>query len=184
VEELPMFPVQPEFMSEVRLRVNIARQIDVQQHRLMKKKKQADWFIQAAEEADIILDDDFAPGNDDDDDDGSSQDKATERRNLTELQYQLTDLLGRSLVSNRHSAKYPTKTGKLSLPYLNENAKDGAVELIRNEKKKGLKKKDVTNSNELPQEKKKKRKSRNRSSKQSSTVTDKSDQTENQSQAA
>jgi len=179
-EELQSFPIQAEFMSEVRARVTIARQIDIQQHRLMKKKKQSDWFIQAAEEADIILDDEF--NDDDDDDDGGGQDKATEKRKLTELQNRLSSMLGRSLMSNKHSAKYPTKTGKLSVPYLNEKSHDGALEVIRNEKKKIVKSDDTTKLNKL--QKKKKWRSHKRSSKKTSSSLDKSSKTEGQSETA
>lgn len=54
--ELPPFPVDSNIMTQVKKRLELARSLEVMEHRTRKANANNDWFRRAAEEADILLD--------------------------------------------------------------------------------------------------------------------------------
>lgn len=56
-EDLPTFPVQQNYLSAVKERVNLAKELDKLDLRVRKGNSESGWFKKAADEMDIILDD-------------------------------------------------------------------------------------------------------------------------------
>ncbi|KAJ8932925.1 hypothetical protein NQ314_014342 [Rhamnusium bicolor] len=56
-EDLPIFPVQEDYLIAVKERVNLARELDKLQLQVRKANSEAGWFQKAAEDMDIVVDD-------------------------------------------------------------------------------------------------------------------------------
>ncbi|XP_059172236.1 ATP-dependent RNA helicase DDX24-like [Physella acuta] len=108
-EELPIMPVDMELMPAVKQRVDLARQIDVKEYRLKKKRLKNNFFTKAAQEMDMIIDDKALL-----EDLGDSAEQARDRNLLKQMKAQLAAALRGSLMPLRMS-KYPTKSGQLSI---------------------------------------------------------------------
>ncbi|KAK2189291.1 hypothetical protein NP493_109g00000 [Ridgeia piscesae] len=112
-EELPIFPVESDYMAGVKARVNLARQIDKEEHIMTKRRKQNSWFEKAAKEMDIELDEEELLH-----DLGDSMEQSQQRQRLAQLRHLLVVMLRQPMVTQHFSSKYPTKSGKLRLPFM------------------------------------------------------------------
>ncbi|XP_013075127.2 ATP-dependent RNA helicase DDX24-like isoform X2 [Biomphalaria glabrata] len=108
-EELPMMPVEVDLFPAVKIRVNLARNIDVKEYRLKKKRLRNNFFTKAAQEMDMIVDDDRLL-----EDLGDSVQQAQDKQQLQQMKAQLEAFIRCPLAPLRMS-KYPTKSGQLIL---------------------------------------------------------------------
>ncbi|CAD5118618.1 DgyrCDS7302 [Dimorphilus gyrociliatus] len=114
-DDLNDFPLDLGHLKVAKERVNLARQIDVEQHRVRKTNVTNRWFEQAAEEAGIILDERQIV------DEGI--DAADFKRRNQYLKKELNELLKQPLT--RISTKYPDLIVK------KQNDTDNAVKLAK-----------------------------------------------------
>ncbi|XP_035826178.1 ATP-dependent RNA helicase DDX24 isoform X2 [Aplysia californica] len=106
-EDLPVIPVEMDLMPAVKMRVGLARDIDVKEYRVKKKRMRNNFFTKAAEEMDMIIDDRHLL-----EDLGDTVDQEQDKQQLRQMKSQLTTALRGSLAPLRMT-KYPTKSGKL-----------------------------------------------------------------------
>lgn len=60
-QDLPIFPVEDNYLNAVKMRVNLARELDKIELHVKKANSEAGWLQKAAEEMDIIVDNDLYP---------------------------------------------------------------------------------------------------------------------------
>lgn len=110
-EDLPLFPVADKYLSAVKDRVNLAREIDVQELKLRRKNTDIGWLKKQAKEMDIMVDDmsDFSEADLYDSDDGGGViERSLERRELKQKQDALKRLLAKPIFPKGISYKYPS----------------------------------------------------------------------------
>ncbi|XP_028398724.1 ATP-dependent RNA helicase DDX24-like [Dendronephthya gigantea] len=105
--EPPDFPVDIEYLNEIRKRVSLARTIDKEEHQFRKKKWSNDWFLNNAKEAELEIDEDLL------EDLGDSREQRVMKERLSGKKAELNALLDIPLASSGFVGKYPTKEGKL-----------------------------------------------------------------------
>lgn len=59
-EEIPEMPVELYLLDKLKARVQLARQIDITQHKVKKEKHERNWLKEAAEAMELELDSDLA----------------------------------------------------------------------------------------------------------------------------
>ncbi|BFZ16915.1 hypothetical protein BsWGS_19954 [Bradybaena similaris] len=106
-EELPILSVDTDFLPAVKHRVALARNIDVTEYRMKKKRLKNNFFTKAAEEMDMIIDESNLL-----EDTGDEVMQAEEKQLLTQMKAQLSSALQRPLAP-LHMTKYLTKSGHL-----------------------------------------------------------------------
>ncbi|RUS78375.1 hypothetical protein EGW08_013868 [Elysia chlorotica] len=107
-EDLPLLPIENDLMPAVKQRVSLARELDVKEYRLKKKRVKNNFFIKAAEEMDMIIDDSRLL-----EDLGDNEDQAQEKQQLVQMKARLEKALRGTLAPLRMT-KYPTKSGQLA----------------------------------------------------------------------
>ena len=58
--DIPEMPIELDLLDKLKKRVQLARKIDVAQHRVRKEKHEKNWMKEAAEAMEIKLDSDLA----------------------------------------------------------------------------------------------------------------------------
>lgn len=53
---MPLFPVSDRYLSAVRQRVDLAREVDVQELKLKRAQNEIGWMKKTAEEMDMVID--------------------------------------------------------------------------------------------------------------------------------
>ncbi|XP_064625673.1 ATP-dependent RNA helicase DDX24-like isoform X2 [Lineus longissimus] len=124
-EDLPLFPINDEILPAIHARVELARKIDVEEHRVRKANHSNNWFKKAAEEMDIELDEDLL------EDTGSREDQRHHKDKLKMMRADLNAVLKASLIPRSFSGKYPTKSGKLVLPHTPSTEESDAISRVR-----------------------------------------------------
>ncbi|KAI4469399.1 rna helicase [Holotrichia oblita] len=125
-EDLPLFPIQENYLDAVKKRVNLAREIDKLEFKVKKSNSSTGWLQKAAEEMDIILDDDLQKDPDEYDDSNNQKKAATVKRKL------LNALLEKPIFPRSFSGKYPLSFEDPEV-LLNQGAREeNAVEVMRN----------------------------------------------------
>ncbi|KAI0942156.1 hypothetical protein AcW1_009535 [Taiwanofungus camphoratus] len=64
-EEIPEMPVELYLLDKLKARVQLARQIDITQHKVKKEKHERNWLKEAAEAMELELDSDLASASED-----------------------------------------------------------------------------------------------------------------------
>lgn len=106
-EHLPLLPIELDLMPAVKQRVQLARTINVAEHRSKKVKLHNDFFSKTAEEMDMIFDDKvLVPGMED------SVSQMEEKHRVRQMKYELSAML-KGTLAPLHMTKYPLKPGKL-----------------------------------------------------------------------
>ncbi|XP_074042289.1 ATP-dependent RNA helicase DDX24 [Leptinotarsa decemlineata] len=122
-EDIPVFPIQQNFLNAVKHRVNLARELDKLQLQVRKANSEAGWFQKAAEEMDIIVDD-FSRKHD-------TKDAQRCKKSADIKRKHLASLLATPIFPKGFSGSYPLSS-QLSLS-LNEGVKEEkAVDLMKN----------------------------------------------------
>ncbi|XP_022102555.1 ATP-dependent RNA helicase DDX24-like isoform X2 [Acanthaster planci] len=110
-DDIPSFPVDHMYYSAVKERVDLARLIDLTNHRMEKKKHTNNWFIKAAKDLDVDLDEDLILH-----DLGDAREQGQHERKLQHMKGELKSLLKRTIFPRGSSWLYPTAAGKLVSP--------------------------------------------------------------------
>ncbi|CAH1980856.1 unnamed protein product [Acanthoscelides obtectus] len=133
-EDLPIFPVQQNYLNNVKQRVNLARELDHLQLQVQKANSEEGWYQKAARDMDIIVDDDTKKYN--------TKEADKFKKIIVTKRKQLTAMLNIPIFPRGFSGKYPLG------PEMNvhdvqkeENAIEVMKNAIANDTKSGNKKK-------------------------------------------
>ncbi|KAL9960204.1 hypothetical protein ACROYT_G033626, partial [Oculina patagonica] len=108
--DLDSFPVDVTYMSSIRKRISLAKQIDKDEHKFKRKKSNNDWLLASAKAMDIEVDEDLL------EDLGDLGERKERQDKLKQMKAELSGLLKTPLIPDGFSGKYPTKTGALLMP--------------------------------------------------------------------
>ncbi|NXE21088.1 DDX24 helicase, partial [Ardeotis kori] len=133
-EELPFFPVETKYMTSIKERVNLARQIEKAEFFNSRAKQHNSWLQQAADALEIDLDDDMLMGKK-----ASEQEESQKQKMLKGMKKQLKHMLSQPLFKVLMKTKYPTQSGKLLLPQTSVGISESALGTVS--KKQAKKKK-------------------------------------------
>ncbi|OBZ67324.1 ATP-dependent RNA helicase MAK5 [Grifola frondosa] len=107
-EEIPEMPVELYLLDKLKTRIQLARQIDVAQHRMRKEKHDRNWLKEAAEAMEIELDSDLASELEDEEDVPSKRKRKDADAKTGALKAELKQLLAQPLVARGVSTRYIT----------------------------------------------------------------------------
>ncbi|XP_075165605.1 ATP-dependent RNA helicase DDX24 [Haematobia irritans] len=123
-EDLPLFPVSDRYLGAVRERVDLAREVDVQELKLKRIQSEMGWMKKTAEEMDMVIDGyNDESGGSDQDEDAFIIEKRRNRIHLANTRHQLKTLLSRPIFPKGFSFKYPTASGGLQVPEMSNGSK-------------------------------------------------------------
>ncbi|ELU02510.1 hypothetical protein CAPTEDRAFT_152919 [Capitella teleta] len=123
--DLPIFPVESDFVASLKPRVSMAWSIDLEEHKVNKHKRENNWFEKQAKEMDIDLDEDLL------NDLGDSYEQARNRDKVYAMRASLDSLLSEPVIRAKQSGKYLTQTGKLYLPYMSSKHATDTVKSMK-----------------------------------------------------
>lgn len=109
-DDLPMFPIEDRYLSVVRDRVALARQLDKLELKARRSKSDIGWLKKTAKEMDILIDDqsDFSEGDlYGSDDEGGVVERSKDIRILKQKREQLKKMLAKPIFPKGFSFKYP-----------------------------------------------------------------------------
>ncbi|XP_013925905.1 PREDICTED: ATP-dependent RNA helicase DDX24 [Thamnophis sirtalis] len=135
-EELPFFPVEAKYMSAIKERVNLARQIEKIEYFNSRAKHENSWLQQAAEALELDLDDDELTGGQ-----FTEREESEKHRMLKGMKKQLKHLLNQPVFRGLMKTKYPTQSGKLVLSDYTGQHSQSALSAISKAQVKKVKKK-------------------------------------------
>lgn len=121
-EELPFFPVETKYMTSIKERMNLARQIEKAEFFNSRAKQHDSWLQQAAEALEVDLDDDLFMGRK-----ASEQEESQKQKMLKGMKKQLKHMLSQPLFKVFMKTKYPTQSGKLLLPQSSAGNSESAL---------------------------------------------------------
>ncbi|XP_010210736.1 PREDICTED: ATP-dependent RNA helicase DDX24 [Tinamus guttatus] len=136
-EEVPFFPVETKYLTSVKERMNLARQIEKVEFFNSRAKQHNSWLQQAAEALEIDLDDDVLMGGK-----ATEQEESQKQKMLKGMKKQLKHMLSQPLFKVLMKTKYPTQSGKLLLPQpsvSNSETALGTISKQQAKKKKSIK---------------------------------------------
>ncbi|KFV58015.1 ATP-dependent RNA helicase DDX24, partial [Gavia stellata] len=136
-EELPFFPVETKYMTSIKERMNLARQIEKTEFFNSRAKQHNSWLQQAAEALEIDPDDDMFMGKK-----SSEQEESQKQKMLKGMKKQLKHMLSQPLFKVLMKTKYPTQSGKLLLPQTSVGISESALGTVSKQqakKKKSMK---------------------------------------------
>uniref|UniRef100_A0A8C6Z349 ATP-dependent RNA helicase n=1 Tax=Nothoprocta perdicaria TaxID=30464 RepID=A0A8C6Z349_NOTPE len=136
-EELPFFPIETKYLTSVKQRMNLARQIEKVEFFNSRAKQHNSWLQQAAEALEIDLDDDDLMGGK-----ATEQEESQKQKMLKGMKKQLKHMLSQPLFKVLMKTKYPTQSGKLLLPQPSVSSSESALGTISKQqakKKKSIK---------------------------------------------
>ncbi|KAJ1748418.1 ATP-dependent RNA helicase [Coemansia sp. RSA 1821] len=100
------FPVDLDLIGRIKPRVDLARDVELREHRLNKAAHERNWFRKNAEELDIELDSDFMPSSDDERSAEAEHGNRHERQQIKGLKAQLSQMLNTKIFSRGTSGRY------------------------------------------------------------------------------
>ncbi|XP_015271006.1 PREDICTED: ATP-dependent RNA helicase DDX24 [Gekko japonicus] len=121
-EELPFFPVEMKYMTAIKERVNLARQIEKVEYFSNRAKQHNSWLQQAADALELDLEDEALMGGR-----PSEQEESQKQKMLKGMKKHLKHLLSQPVFKNLMKTRYPTQSGKLLLPDLSETSSQSAL---------------------------------------------------------
>ncbi|XP_053141567.1 ATP-dependent RNA helicase DDX24 [Hemicordylus capensis] len=137
-EELPFFPVETKCMSAIKEQVNLARQIEKVEYFKNRAKHHNSWLQQAADALELDLDDNLLIGGK-----PSEEEESEKQKMLKGMKKHLKHLLSQPVFKNLMKTKYPTQSGKLSLPNISGEHFQSALGAMSKAQLKKRKKQDV-----------------------------------------
>ncbi|GBC06794.1 hypothetical protein RclHR1_07050002 [Rhizophagus clarus] len=102
VDGLTDFPVDRSILNSMKQRINLARQIDQEEHKIQKMNHDNDWFKKTAQEFEIDLDDDEIVN------DSSKGSQKQIKEKIRSMKLELKSLLSQPLIPQGVSTKYLT----------------------------------------------------------------------------
>ncbi|KAG8272341.1 ATP-dependent RNA helicase ddx24 [Homalodisca vitripennis] len=144
-KDLPRFPIVSGLMEAVKLRVNLAREIDGMQLEYKRATSKVSWVQKAAEEMDLLLDEDEMP------DKVNDRTSAIIKRKIEVKMKQLKMLLKKSLTNHTFSYIYPSLNNAVE----NFKSEQSAIEAVRSATEDNQKKRKRRNQRPFRSKKKK-----------------------------
>lgn len=137
-----MFPVSDRHLKAVKDRVLLAREVDILDLKTRRIQSDIGWKEKAAEEMDIIIDDKTDSESDLED---ANDEKIEAHKNIKLLKtkrMRLAKMIAQELFPGGFSYKYPTSTGKLEIPSMEQEGDKSAITVMKDaiEEEKQLKK--------------------------------------------
>lgn len=127
-EDLTDFPIDLSILRAVQKRVELARKLEAESHRVRRSNYEDSWLQRAAKEMEIDLDERMLSNTDE-------KKKADTKRKLKAMQLQLSELLKKPLFPSGFSGKYLTHQGALEVPQVRMGSTAvQAVEARKNKK--------------------------------------------------
>ncbi|KAI8323217.1 P-loop containing nucleoside triphosphate hydrolase protein [Martensiomyces pterosporus] len=105
-KDLTLFPVDLDLLGRLKSRVDLARQIDLKEHKLNKLTHERNWFKKNAEELDIELDSDFMPSSDDEEGSELARSNKQGRLEIKSLKNRLKSMLSKKIMTRGISGRY------------------------------------------------------------------------------
>ncbi|KAI9500950.1 P-loop containing nucleoside triphosphate hydrolase protein [Coemansia spiralis] len=105
-KDIPLFPVDLDIVGRLKPRVELAREIDLREHKMNKLAHERNWFKKNAEELDIELDSDFLPSSDDERSSGVAHSEKMEKQQTKALKGRLDQLLSKKILGRGVSGRY------------------------------------------------------------------------------
>ncbi|KAL4079554.1 ATP-dependent RNA helicase [Scleroderma citrinum] len=109
--DIPDISIEMTLLDSLKTRVHLARQIDLQQHKVKKQSHERHWLKETAEAMDIELDSDFMSASEDDGKPSKYQKKRFDAK-IVSLKTELKELLAKPLLARGISARYITSGSK------------------------------------------------------------------------
>ncbi|KAJ2497420.1 ATP-dependent RNA helicase [Coemansia sp. RSA 1972] len=105
-KDITAFPIDLDLIGRLKPRVDLARDIELREHRLNKAAHEKNWFRKNAEEMEIELDSDFMPSSDDER--GAEDEHTTrkEKQQIRSLKSRLTQMLAKKIFGRGISGRY------------------------------------------------------------------------------
>ncbi|KAJ2079480.1 ATP-dependent RNA helicase [Coemansia sp. RSA 988] len=105
-KDISAFPIDLDLVGQLKPRVDLARDVDLREHKLNKQAHERNWFKKNADELDIDLDSDFIPSSDDEE--GAELDRSVrqEREHIKVLKSKLNYLLSQKIHGRGVSGRY------------------------------------------------------------------------------
>ncbi|KAJ1665224.1 ATP-dependent RNA helicase [Coemansia sp. RSA 1813] len=106
-KDISLFPVDLDLIGRLKPRVDIARDVDLREHKINKRTHEKNWFKKNAKELDIELDSDFMPSDDDDGEDSSIiHSEKIEKQQIKALKGRLSQMLSKKILGRGISGRY------------------------------------------------------------------------------
>ncbi|KAJ2808788.1 ATP-dependent RNA helicase [Coemansia guatemalensis] len=105
-KDISAFPIDLDLVGRLKPRVDLAREVDLREHKLNKQAHERNWFKKNANELDIDLDSDFIPSSGDEE--GAELDRSVkqERERIKVLKSKLNHLLSQKIHGRGVSGRY------------------------------------------------------------------------------
>ncbi|KAJ1905701.1 ATP-dependent RNA helicase [Coemansia sp. IMI 209127] len=104
-KDISLFPVDLDLIGRLKPRVDLARDIDLREHKINKRTHEKNWFKKNAEELDIELDSDFMP-SDDEEDSSIGHSEKIEKQQIKALRSRLNQMLSKKILGRGISGRY------------------------------------------------------------------------------
>ncbi|KAJ2642214.1 ATP-dependent RNA helicase [Coemansia sp. RSA 1694] len=105
-KDISLFPVDLDLVGKLRPRVDLAREIDLKEHKMNKESHEKNWFKKNAEEMDIELDSDFMSSSDDEYGGKAPQTEKHQKQLVHSLKARLGQMLAKKVMGRGISARY------------------------------------------------------------------------------
>ncbi|KAJ2488960.1 ATP-dependent RNA helicase [Coemansia sp. RSA 2050] len=105
-KDISLFPVDLDLVGRLRPRVDLAREIDLKEHKMNKESHEKNWFKKNAEEMDIELDSDFMSSSDDEYGGRAPQTEKHQKQLVQSLKAKLNQMLAKKVMGRGISARY------------------------------------------------------------------------------
>ncbi|KAJ2066220.1 ATP-dependent RNA helicase [Coemansia sp. S155-1] len=105
-KDISLFPVDLDLVGRLRPRVDLAREIDLKEHKMNKESHEKNWFKKNAEEMDIELDSDFMSSSDDEYGGKAPQTEKHQKQLVQSLKAKLNQMLAKQIMGRGISGRY------------------------------------------------------------------------------
>ncbi|KAJ2768060.1 ATP-dependent RNA helicase, partial [Coemansia nantahalensis] len=105
-KDIAAFPVDLDLVARLGARVDLARDVELREHKLSKRTHERNWFKKNAEELDIELDSDFMPSSDDERGVEAKREEKQDKQQTKALKAKLAQLLDKPVLGRGVSERY------------------------------------------------------------------------------
>ncbi|KAJ1733759.1 ATP-dependent RNA helicase, partial [Coemansia biformis] len=105
-KDISAFPVDLDLVGRLRPRVELARDIELREHKLDKRTHERNWFKKNAEDLDIELDSDFMPSSDDERGVETKYQEKQDKLQIKALKSRLSQLLAKRVLGSGVNERY------------------------------------------------------------------------------
>ncbi|KAJ2712243.1 ATP-dependent RNA helicase [Coemansia spiralis] len=105
-KDIAAFPVDLDLVEQLTARVDLARDIELREHKMSKRTHERNWFKKNAEELEIELDSDFMPSSDDERGAEAKRDEKQDKHQIKTLKAKLCQLLDKRVLGRGVNERY------------------------------------------------------------------------------